>query len=182
MIISFSGSPGSGKSTVAKMLAEKLDWPRYYVGQMLRDIAKKHGMTLDEFFEVAKKDPKFDKEIDDFQKKLGETEDNFVIEGRTSFHFIPHSFKIYLECDLKKAAERVYSDIEKNKSRNELHTSKDGAYESLKAREEGDAARYKKMYGFDHRDKSNYDLIIDTTDLTPEEVFRKVLKEVNARK
>ena len=36
MIISISGTPGSGKSTVAKMLVEKLGLVRLYAGGALR--------------------------------------------------------------------------------------------------------------------------------------------------
>ena len=49
MIISLSGAAGSGKSTVGERLAEELSWPRYYMGQMRRDAAKKRGMILSEY-------------------------------------------------------------------------------------------------------------------------------------
>ena len=49
MIISFGGAHGSGKSTIAKKIAEKLSWPRYYMGGLRREAAQKRGMTLEEY-------------------------------------------------------------------------------------------------------------------------------------
>ena len=97
MIISLSGAPGSGKSTVAQMLADKLSWPRYYMGGLRREAAKKRGLSLAEYNKLGETDIKTDKEVDEYQRELGEKEDNFVIEGRTSWYFIPHSLKIYLD-------------------------------------------------------------------------------------
>jgi cytidylate kinase len=48
MIISIGGTHGSGKSTIAKMLAKKLNWPHYYMGGLRRETAKKKGLTLAE--------------------------------------------------------------------------------------------------------------------------------------
>jgi CMP/dCMP kinase len=108
MIISFSGAEGAGKSTIAKMLAEKLNWPRYYMGGLRRQKAKERGLTLAQYNELGEKDPATDREVDEYQKELGEKEDNFIIEGRTSWYFIPHSIKIYLDVNDEEGAKRVY--------------------------------------------------------------------------
>ena len=68
MIIALSGMPGSGKSTVAKQLAEKLGWPRYYIGGLRREAARKRGMTLEEYNKLGETDPATDKEVDEMQK------------------------------------------------------------------------------------------------------------------
>ena len=39
--------------------------------------------------------------------------------------------------------------------------------------------RYLKTYGVKRDDMSNYDLVIDTTNITPEKVAEKILKEYN---
>ncbi|NUM42573.1 MAG: AAA family ATPase, partial [Leptospiraceae bacterium] len=97
MIISISGAHGSGKSTVAQMLAKKLFWPRYYIGGLRREAAKKRGLTLAEYNALGETDPTTDTEVDEYQRQLGLSSDNFIIEGRTSWYFIPHSFKVYLD-------------------------------------------------------------------------------------
>mgnify|MGYP003822174167 FL=1 len=49
MIISLSGAGGSGKSTIAMKLADKLGWPRYYIGGLRREMAARRGLTLAEY-------------------------------------------------------------------------------------------------------------------------------------
>ena len=73
MIISISGKPGSGKSTVTKMLAEKLGLKHHYMGGIIRNMAKEKGLTLQEFYA---KNTDVDKLIDDHLTKLGKEQDN----------------------------------------------------------------------------------------------------------
>ena len=177
MIISISGEAGSGKSTIAKILAAKLGFQRYYIGGIRRDMAKKKGMTLAEYNKLGETDPATDKEVDKFQKQLGETEDNFIIEGRTSWYFIPHSLKIYLDVDEKVGAERIFNDLKKNEKRNEdnnLNSAED-VLKSNRERKKSDNKRYRKYYGIDAYNKVNYDLAIDTTDKSPKKVVKKIL-------
>jgi cytidylate kinase len=129
MIISISGAEGSGKSTIAKMLAEKLGWPRYYIGGIRREKAKERGLTLEEYNKLGETDPSTDLEVDEYQKKLGETQDNFIIEGRTSWHFIPHSFKIFLDVSFEEGARRIWGNLQKDSSRNEGNNLK--SYEDV---------------------------------------------------
>ncbi len=46
MIITITGNPDSGKSTLGKKLAKKLGYKRYYIGQIRRDEAKKNGYDI----------------------------------------------------------------------------------------------------------------------------------------
>jgi len=176
MIISFSGAQGSGKSTIAKKLAEKLGFPRYYIGGLRREAAKKRGLTLSEYNKLGENDPKTDFEVDEYQKKLGEEQDNFIIEGRTSWYFIPHSTKIYLDVTPEVGAKRIFSSLQKKDDRNEdinLKTWKD-VLRSNQKRQESDRKRYKKYYDINVNDLSHYDFYLDTTNLTPEEVLAKI--------
>lgn len=181
MIISISGFHGSGKSTIAKKLAEKLSWPRYYMGGLRREAAKKRGLTLAEYNKLGEYDPATDLEVDEFQKKLGETQDNFIIEGRTSWHFIPHSLKIYIDVKIEEGAKRIFKELQKENDRNEDKDLKtiDDVINSLKERHKSDVLRYKKYFNIDVHDKKNYDYIIDTTELSIDEVFESVFSFVN---
>ena len=107
MIITISGMPGSGKTTVAKLLAKRLGYEHYSMGDLRGKMAMERGISIDELNKLGEKESWTDKEADDYQKKLGETEDNFVTDGRTGFHFIPHSRKIFLKVDLRIGAERI---------------------------------------------------------------------------
>ncbi len=176
MIISISGSHGSGKSTIAKMLAEKLDWPRYYMGGLRREAALKRGLTLAEYNKLGESDPSTDLEVDNYQKELGEKENNFIIEGRTSWHFIPHSLKIYIDVDQKIGAERIFKNLQEENNRNEdknLNSLKD-VIKSVEERYKSDKLRYKKYFNIDVYDLKNYDFIVNTDKLNIEQVFEKV--------
>jgi len=177
MIISLSGAHGSGKSTIAQKLADHFAWPRYYMGGLRREAAKKRGLTLAEYNKLGELDPKTDHEVDDYQKKLGETEDNFVIEGRTSWYFIPHSLKIYLDVSEDEGNRRVFGHLQQKNDRNEDRNieSVEDVKESMRKRLASDRLRYKQYYGIDVNNVKNYDFYLDTTKLTPDEVFQTVL-------
>lgn len=184
MIISISGMPGSGKSTVAKMLSARLGMKRYYVGGMRREIARSRGMTIEELNVLGEKEDWTDRQVDDFQRELGKKEDNFIIEGRTSFFLIPQSLKVFLNVDFPVGAKRIYDDVMSNKDkRNEGRYKTVGdAARAIRKRLESDIRRYKKYYRMDIYDLSHYDLVIDTTKLTPEEVADRIEAAMKKRR
>ncbi len=183
MIISLSGAAGSGKSTVGERLSKELGWPRYYMGQMRRDAAMKRGMTLADYNALGEKDPATDKEVDEFQKELGQKEDNFVIEGRTSWYFIPHSLKIYIDVSLDEGARRVFGSLKKENKRNEgvLPESVDDVKRVMLERTESDRLRYQKYYDIDVNDPKHYDFYLDATNLSQEEEYQAVYEFVKNR-
>ncbi|MBI2133066.1 nucleoside monophosphate kinase, partial [Candidatus Woesearchaeota archaeon] len=56
MIITISGVPGSGKSTVARVVAGKMNLKHISVGDILREIARSRGMTILEISKLAEED------------------------------------------------------------------------------------------------------------------------------
>ena len=92
MRITICGVPGSGKSTVAKMVAEILEFKHYVAGDFQRKMAEESGMTILEFAKAAETDPEIDKKTDEWAAQIGQSYDNFVMVGRTAFNFIPDSF------------------------------------------------------------------------------------------
>jgi len=184
MIITISGTPGSGKSTLATLLAEKLGYKRYYMGALLREVAKKHNLKLRELLELGEREAWVDSEIDEYQKKLGQREDNFVIEGRTSFLMIPHSFKVFITVDEIIGAERVFNHLKTAANeRNEdydLNTVQ-AVLLSHRKRMATDTKRYYKYYQTAVFDPSNYDFVLDTTNLTINEGFEQLYRAVMAQ-
>ena len=176
MIITITGDAGAGKSTIGKKLEKDLGYKRYYIGQLRRDAAKAKGMTLEEYNAYGEKHPETDTDVDNYQEKLGETENDFIIEGRTSWFLIPSSLKIYMKVDPQEGARRIFSDLSLNPERNEgsnLHSVED-VFKSNAKRAESDNYRYKKYYNKDCFDTKNFDLVVDTTHLTPDEAYAKV--------
>ena len=118
MKIAISGNAGTGKSTLAKKLAKKLGYRYHGMGNIQRKIAKQHGVSIIELGELERTDPSIDNEIDDIQRKIGENEEDFVIDSWLGAHFVPTAYKIFLYGDLEERAKRIYNaskkrDVEK---------------------------------------------------------------------
>jgi len=178
MIITISGKAGSGKSTLAKLLSKKFKLKHYSIGDIMRKLAKEKNISLHELSKLAEKDKSIDTELDKKQIEL-KNEDNFIIDGRLTAYFIPNAvLKVFLDCEDKVRAERILRHDrkeEKCKDAQEL-------IQKIKQRELSERKRYKKLYKVDYYDKSLYDLIIDTTDLSIGDVFEKILKVVKQKK
>lgn len=175
MIITVSGKVGSGKTTISKLFAKKLGYKHYSIGNMRGKMAFDMGLTINELNDIGLKEDWTDKEVDDYQKNLGEKKDNIVIDGRISYHLIPHAYNIFLEVDLDESARRIFS----NQRPDEKHYNKiDILKQRIKARMKNSWQRYKKYYDIDLYDLSNYDLVIDTTNLTVQQVLEKILESL----
>jgi len=176
MIITISGLPGSGKSTAAKTVAKRLGFRFYSIGDLRGEIARKHGITIDELNRIGEKEDWTDREADNYLKELGKKEDNFVADSRLGFHFIPESKKIFLKVDPRVGAERIFR-AEKRPDERE-YTSVEDVLEENRSRVASDEKRYRKWYGVNCLDESNYDIVIDTTNLTREQTVEKILEFV----
>lgn len=169
MIISLSGTGGSGKSTIAKMLAEKLNFKHYSMGDLQREVAKERGITIAELGELEKTDPSIDKMIDDKQVQLGKNQNNFVIDAWLAPKFIPHAIKIFFDADIKERARRIKESRGDKEFSNIQET-----IEITKQREKTNRERWIKFYNYDYLDKKNFDFIVNTTSLNIDEVFSEV--------
>jgi len=141
-IITINGTAGSGKSTVAKLLAKKLDYKHYSMGDFQREIAEEKGISLLELGKLEEKDKSIDEEVDQMQIDLGRKEDNFVIDSRLGFHFIPNSIKIFLDADFEERAKRILADTIRKEHNVNLKTTK----QNIKTREASEKKRYKDIH------------------------------------
>ncbi|MBI2550586.1 nucleoside monophosphate kinase [Candidatus Woesearchaeota archaeon] len=181
MIITISGAPGSGKSTVAKMVARKLGFRHHSAGDFMREIAAKRRMSLLEISKIAEKDRSIDRELDERTRKLGKEEDDFVMDSRLAYNFIPKSFKVFLDVDDKEAAKRIFSDIKKKMGGRKVEkesTTFASTLAGIRKRKRSEQLRYMKYYKLNPYDTKQYDLVIDTTKTTIEEVVKKVVEAV----
>ena len=171
MILTISGLHGTGKSTIAKLIAEKLGLQYYSTGQAFRDLAQEMNMTLEKFSEYAEKNPEIDKKLD--SKILGiARKGNIIIDSQLSGYILKSiaAFKILLICPLeirvKRMAERDNVNYKLKLKETEM-------------REKSELERFKHLYNIDLSDQEEiqdlYDLIIDTENLTIEDVLEKIL-------
>lgn len=114
-----------------------------------------------------------DRLLDERQENLWKTEDNFIIDGRLAFHFIPHWRKIFLTVDPIEAARRILHD--ESRLWVELHETLEHAAENIIVRRKSEDERYMKYYGVHIYDMDLYDIVVDTTKKTPEEVFEEII-------
>ena len=174
MVITISGQAGSGKSTIARLLSRRLQLQHYSMGDLRRKMAEERGMTLAELNRLGETEDFTDRQVDEYQKRLGEVEDGFVVDGRTSWYFIPRSVKIYLDARLADRAQRVFKD---ERSTEKFASIRDTEI-ALEEREKSDSRRYAKYYGIDVYDKKHYDIVVDTTGMEPNRVAESIMESI----
>ena len=168
--ISLAGDLGSGKSTVANILKEKHNAVIVSAGGIQRELAEKLGLSIKDFNVFMEKDPGYDKKLDDMLASYDKKDGNFIFDSRMAWHFIPSAVSFYLKVDPKEAARRVFLA----KREHESFASEQEAYDSLNARRLSEAKRYLTYYGQDIMDMTNYDCVIDTTCIAPDEVVAAI--------
>lgn len=177
MKITIGGMPGAGKSTIAEIVAKKLKLKFYSMGNIMRELASKRKLSINEYTALNED---IDSEIDNYQKDLELKEDNFIVDGRLAFHFIPDSIKIFFDVQLEVGAERIFKNQRVSSEKKYKNTNE--ALKSMKKRIEEDKKRYKKLYNIDAYDKNNFDYVIDTTSLDINAIVDKVIQIINDEK
>jgi len=175
-IITITGDLGSGKSTVSKLLQERLGFEYIYTGKIQREIANRYNMTTLELNNYAETHPEIDEEIDSTFKALNDSS-NLIVDSRMAWFFIPQSFKVYLKTDLMVSIHRITCD---EKRINERYASVEEAANHITARKESENKRYLELYNADCSDLSKFDLIIDTSHITSEKAAELIIDSFKA--
>ena len=92
-----------------------------------------------------------------------------------AWHFVPGSFKLHLLVDIEVAAKRI---MDENRGTEKYPTLAD-AVEKIKARKTSENKRYTEKYNVNPDDLANYDLVVDTTYATPEEICDLIETHLN---
>lgn len=172
--ITISGLPGAGKTTIAKILAQKLKL-ELIPHSFARELAKEKKITINELMEKAKTKKSIHQEIDKKIIKCGKEKNNFVLVGWLAYHFIPDSIKIFLYVSPKKGAKRIYKNqrIEEIKY-NSLKDTMEKTRKRLLDTKEG----FENAYGMNFLLKKNYDIAIDTSNKTKKQILEITLKKI----
>lgn len=176
MIITISGRPCSGKSTIAKLIAQEHGFVRIGVGDLFKEEAKKRGLSSEEFNALCMSDPSYDYFIDKQSEILGKKYDKkkYIFDSRLAWHFVPNSFKVFVTLDDETMIDRLLNSDREGK---EKYSSKKEAQKSLKNRQDLETERYKKLYGVDLYDMDNFDFVVDSSDKTPEKLVEIIMAE-----
>lgn len=168
--ITLFGLAGTGTSTVGRALAKKLGMQFVSSGDFSRSIAKELGLSINQFDEICRQDPTYDKKIDQRMIEFGQHQDNFLAEGRMTWYFIPDAFKIKLECNFDERIRRIAT-------REQVAIEK--AKDETMVREQVVADRFKKAYGqASISENSNFDLIIASGAISAEAVVDKIISRL----
>ncbi len=174
MKITISGTPASGKSTAAKLLAKRLGYKHYSMGDLQRNIANEKGIDIVELSKVESKDDSYDRMIDEKQVRIGKEKKDFVIDTWLGAKFIPDAFKVFIDAGLDIRAGRRLHHQRPEDDYDDLETIK----AKMAEREKNNRERWIRYYGFDYTKESNYDLFIDSSRLSPKEVVSKILEHI----
>lgn len=145
------------------------------MGDLRGEMATKKGITINQLNKLGETQKWTDKEVDDYQKELGEKEDNLILEGRLSFHFIPNSKKIFLTVPPEIGAKRISKDTRDDE---ESFETIEDLTNQIQKRIQSDKLRYKKYYNIDSYDTKHYDIVIDTTNITIQETVDQILEQI----
>lgn len=174
-IISLGGELASGKGTVSKILMENLNFGIYKNGDYFRKLAKDMNMSVTEFNIYVENHPEIDRQIENSAAEYAKEHDNFIIDARLGWYAVPESFKVYLKVNLDVAAKRAFYD--ENRKSTENLSSIEEQKADIQKRYNLENERYWQLYGVKKEDESNYDLVLDTTNLAPEEVAKIIEDE-----
>ena len=172
MLVTISGLPGSGTSTVAQSVADELGLPRLDGGAVFRTLAAERGLTLAEFGALAERESSVDLELD-ARLAIAARAGDVVLESRLAGWIATNEgvdgLRVWVACDASERARRVA-----------LREGVDVAV-ALAAnttREASEALRYRTYYEIDIGDLSPYDLVLDSTATPPDQLVSEIVGSV----
>ena len=174
MLITISGLPGSGTTTVSRLVAAALGLERFPGGEVFRQMASEAGMTLAEFGAHAQGHPEIDRELDD-RLEARATEGGCVIESRLAGWLVTRAglaaVRVWVDGSDEVRAARVAARDGSSVAQALIDNAERSALER---------ARYQAVYGIDLDDRSTYDLVLDSTMESPEALTATIVERARA--
>ncbi|RAP50807.1 MAG: cytidylate kinase [Methanosphaera sp. rholeuAM74] len=174
MIITIGGLAGTGTTTAATNLSERLDIPFISAGDVFRQMAVENNMSLLEFSEFAEGNDEIDRALDKRQAEIANESDDLIVEGRISAFFVDADCKIWLMAPDDIRAERICYREAKS-----LETVK----REIKERTDSERKRYQEIHGIDIDNFDLYDIVINTgtfdSDATTDIIVKSIETKMN---
>ena len=167
--ITISGEVASGKSTIGKLLAEKLNYKFVSIGNKTREFAESRGLDIVQFQKECLSDPTIDKLIDKQFSDECNANEKLIIDYRLGFKFISNSYNIFLKVPIGTATERLKTA----KRYNETH-------HTINERNKIFKNQFQNSYAIDYTEENHYDLIIDSAQYnSPEDIVGFILNSIS---
>lgn len=173
MIVAIGGPPGSGKTTAATQFAAEFGFVLVSGGRLFREMAAERGMGLAAFSAYAETHHDVDRQLD--AMVLAAVRDaalagrDVVVEGRIQPHLLarnePRPFTVLITAPIDVRAKRIAEREGKSERR---------ALDEILARESSERKRYRAIYGIDLDDVTVYALVLDSSDLRPEAIVKRI--------
>lgn len=165
--IAVSGRSGCGNTTISKMIADKLDLR--FINFTFRALAQERGLDLKKVLELAAEDDSWDIEVDTRQVTIAREEGGCVLGSRLAIWMLKEAdLKVYLNASPMVRAERIIKREGGNLEEVAAFTSE---------RDKQDHSRYMRIYHIDTDDYSFADLIVETDNLTPEQIVEMIIEK-----
>ena len=176
VVIVVSGMPGAGSSTIAKLLAKRLNLRHFSAGDFFKKKAGESGVEEEgtrratKFLQTTDRD--FHLNLDNLQRELAK-EGNIVIDGKLTIRLLEglYDFSVWLKAPEEVRARRIAS-------RDSL--SEKDALEAIKERDRVERESFLKIYDFDtFSQEQEASIVVDTYDKTPEQIVEIIVKSLN---
>jgi cytidylate kinase len=175
LLITVSGPPGSGTTTASTRVAHRLALELMPGGEVFRAMAAEHHMSLRSFGVYAVEHPEIDVELDT-RLAVRARKGDVVIESRLA-GWITRNDRLpavttWVDCAPEVRAQRVAA--------REGSTVEQAAIDNAE-RQRVERDRYLALYGIDVADLSIYDLVLDSGELSADDVADRIVDTATRR-
>lgn len=164
MKIAISGLSGCGSTTACGNVGRALKLK--IVNYTFRQLAVANGLHLSEVHYIAARHPEVDYLTDLQLIRLAQKEKNCVVGSRLAGWLIDADLSVWLEAPLETRAGRIAFREKLPFAAVKRATTK---------RDAGNIARYKKVYGVDTLNHSDFDLVVNTERLSAKQVAELIV-------
>ena len=170
MRITLSGPPGSGKTTVAKLLSSAMNYPLISGGEIFRKMAMVRDMDLVEFSKYAEANPDIDFKVDNEIVRLALNMENVIVDARLGGWMLHKNgidaFKVYITATPEIRAKRIQQRDGGNFK---------SVLSAMLIREESERRRYRELYNVNYDNLDIYELVINSDIMLPDEIVHRIL-------
>ena len=164
--IAISGMSGCGNTTISRIAADRLGLQ--FINFTFRSLAEDKGLSLTDVLDLAAEDDAWDKEVDSRQVQLARESGGCVLGSRLAIRMLEEAdLKVYLRAKAETRAARIVK-------------REGGDLEAVAAftaeRDRQDNSRYIRIYNIDNYNYQFANLIIDTDNVTPDEIVNMIIE------